>query len=114
MWCRRHEDVKECRMSPVAVFASFTPADGKEQDVLGVLERMVEHTRQEPGNDLYSLYRADGEDGTTFHIFERYRDQDALDAHRSADYYKDYRATIPSLLAQPIGVLVLAEVDVQQ
>lgn len=96
--------------TPAVVFASFTPLEGKEDEALAVLEAMVVETRNEPGNQVYNLFRADGET-TSFHIFERYRDQEALEAHRASDHYKNYRATIPDLLAEPIGVLILSEVD---
>jgi len=96
---------------PVLVFATFRPLEGKEQEVLDVLAPMLVHTRLEPGNEVYDLYRSEG-DGVAFHLFERYTDAGALEAHRASEHYKTYRAAIPALLAEPIGVVVLNEVDV--
>jgi len=48
----------------------------------------------------------------SFHFFEIYQDQAALEAHRTTDHYKAYRAAIPNHLAEPIGVKVLAGLDV--
>lgn len=96
---------------PVLVFATFHPLEGKEQEVLEILAPMLEHTRLEPGNEVYDLYRSGG-DSPVLHLFERYSDAAALEAHRASDHYKAYRAAIPDLLAEPIGVLVLNEVDV--
>lgn len=95
----------------VMVFATFRPQAGREDELLRVLRDMVGETRGEPGNEVYDLY-ASGEDQPVFHFFERYADQAALQAHRDADYYKDYRAKVPDLLRDPIEVVVLREVDV--
>lgn len=96
---------------PVIVFASFYPRPGQADEVREVLDGMIGPTRAEEGNEVYDLYRADGDDGPAFHLFERYTGQDALQAHRDSDHYKAYRAAIGDLLAQPIDVVVLAEVD---
>jgi quinol monooxygenase YgiN len=72
---------------------------------------MVAPTRAEPGNLRYDLYRTNtGAD--SFHFFEIYADQAALDAHRATGHYKAYRASIPDHLAEPIGVKVLSGLDV--
>jgi quinol monooxygenase YgiN len=98
---------------PVLVFATFRPAAGKEQALLDTLAPMLEHTRTEAGNEVYDLYRSEGEGGAAvFHLFERYVDQDALQFHREAEYYLAYRAALGDILASPVEVLVLSEVDV--
>lgn len=95
----------------IIVFASFIPKPGEEDKVEQLLRGMVAPTRAEPGNVLYDLYRTNtGAD--SFHFFEIYQDQAALEAHRTTDHYKAYRAAIPNHLAEPIGVKVLAGLDV--
>jgi quinol monooxygenase YgiN len=96
---------------PVMVFASFVPGEDCAEAVVSILRRMREETRREPGNEAYDLYEAETEGRRSFHLMERYRDQEALDAHRATDHYRAYRAEIPDLLAEPIGVIVLTEVD---
>jgi quinol monooxygenase YgiN len=96
---------------PVIVFASFRPSLGKEDDVEALLSWMVGHTRAEPGCERYDLYRAHGE-GTTFHLFERYRDGAALEAHRESEHYVEYRRKVADLLESPIDVLLLDGVDI--
>lgn len=98
----------------VYVFASFTPADGKKDEVEAVLRGMCAPTRNEPGNEIYDLHvkTAGSEDGDSFHLYERYIDAAALDAHRETEHYKNYRATIMDLLAKPIHVVVMDGVDV--
>ena len=99
--------------APVLVFATFRPAEGREATLLEVLEPMLSNTRLEPGNEVYDLYRSEGEGGAAvYHLFERYTDQDALQAHRDSEYYKAYRARLGDVLASPVEVLVLSEADV--
>lgn len=94
--------------SPVLVLATFRPAEGKEQALLDTLAPMLVNTRLEPGNEVYDLYRSEG----ALHLFERYTDAAALQAHREADYYLAYRAALGDLLASPVEVAVLSGVDV--
>jgi quinol monooxygenase YgiN len=96
---------------PIVVFASFQPLPGKEEDLHALLSWMVEHTRPEPGCDRYDLYR-ERETGQTFHLIERYRDEDALAAHRGADYFLEYRRRVSDLIEGSVGVVVLRGLDV--
>jgi quinol monooxygenase YgiN len=93
------------------VFASFTPREGRADDVAGILRRMRTETRQEPGNEQYDLFQAERDGRATFHLIERYTNEEALQAHRDSAHYQAYRAEIPALLDEPIGVIVLTEVD---
>lgn len=97
---------------PVLVFATFHPQRGKEDELLELLQGMIAQTRKEPGNECYDLY-ASGDGARAFHFFERYRDTEALEAHRAAEYYKAYRARLPELLEQPVEVVVLEVVDAE-
>jgi len=96
---------------PVMIFASFVPGEGHTEAVASILRRMRTETRREAGNEIYDLYEAETDGRTSFHLIERYADQDALEAHRATDHYRTYRTEIPDLLAEPIGVIVLTEVD---
>jgi quinol monooxygenase YgiN len=95
---------------PVSVFASFRPREGSEEALRTLLTWMVERTRAEPGCERYDLYE-ERDGGGVLHLFERYRDQEALEAHRASDHYVEYRGQVADLLAQPIGVVVLDPID---
>jgi len=97
---------------PVIVFASFRPAPGREREVEDLLRWMVGHTRAEPGCERYDLYRRKDADEVSLHLFERYRDDEALQAHRASAHYVEYRAKIADMLASPIDVVVLDGLDV--
>ncbi len=98
--------------SAVSVFASFRPGQGRASDLRSLLTWMVERTRAEPGCERYDLYEQ-GDAGGTLHLFERYRSQEALEAHRATDHYVEYRRQVEDLLEEPIGVIVLDPLDVQ-
>ncbi|WP_206057289.1 putative quinol monooxygenase [Nitratireductor sp. XY-223] len=97
---------------PVMVFASFRPKKGTEKTVEQILRGMVRPTRDEPGNLVYDLYEQTNVGHVAFHLFEKYVDGPALEAHRESDHYKQYRATILKHLDEPISVCVLSAVDV--
>jgi quinol monooxygenase YgiN len=94
----------------VSVFASFRPHPGRAADLRALLTWMVERTRAEPGCERYDLYEERDADGA-LHLFERYRDQEALEAHRATDHYVEYRRQVADMLKDPIGVIVLDPVD---
>jgi quinol monooxygenase YgiN len=96
------------------VFVQFHPKPGSEPAVERILRGMIAPTRQEPGNELYDLYRLPtAAGGTVFALTERYRDQAALEAHRATAHYKDYRAKIMEHLSEPIDVKILEALDAQ-
>jgi quinol monooxygenase YgiN len=94
----------------VSVFASFRPHPGSEAELRSLLEWMIERTRAEPGCERYDLYE-ERDGGGALHLFERYRDQDALEAHRATEHYVEYRRRVADLLRDPIGVVVLDPID---
>jgi len=96
---------------PVLVFATFRPAPGREEALLATLEPMLEHSRREPGNEFFDLYSSEGGQ-PSFHLFERYSNRDAVEAHRASSYYRTYRSKLPALLASPVEVVVLTPKDV--
>ena len=95
----------------VIVFASFHAIPGREGELRDLLTWMVRNTRSEPGCERYDLYRQEGTDGT-FHLFERYQNAEALDEHRAAHYYREYRRRVADLIQGPVGVVLLEPIDV--
>ena len=92
----------------VTVFASFHPTEEAGEAFLELMAMMVENTRQEPGCETYDLY-ADAAGG--YHLFEIYSNDTALQAHRDAAHYKEYRAAVVDMLDGDIGVVVLSAID---
>lgn len=96
----------------VNVIASFYPNSNQEEQVESILKNMVAPTRAESGNVRYDLYTSSNEP-KSFHLIESYSDESALAFHRETAHYKHYRATIASLLAQPVVVLLIEPIDIE-
>ena len=100
-------------MSKIVVLASFYPKNEKNNEVKETILTMINPTRSEEGNEIYSFYEVKNDDGKniSFHLFEVYKDTAALDFHRNTSHYKNYRSKILDLLDRPIEVKVLTSID---
>jgi quinol monooxygenase YgiN len=59
------------------------------QRVAELLASLAQASRQEPGCVHYVPHTVDGEPDTVV-IYEQYRDQKAVDAHRASTHFKDW------------------------
>ena len=100
-------------MSKITVLASFYPKEDKYNQVKEILLSMTNPTRLEEGNEIYNFYEEKNSEDkiNSFHLFEIYKDTEALDFHRNTTHYKNYRSEIINLLNRPIEVKVLSSVD---
>ena len=57
--------------------------------VVEILTALARASRQEPGCVTYIPHHIDGDADTVF-IYEQYRDQQAVDAHRASAHFRDY------------------------
>ncbi len=62
---------------------------GNEDEVIVPLRKLQEETRREPGCIAYFVQRS-RENGRRYLIYEQYKDQAALDAHRASNHFKEY------------------------
>lgn len=81
--------------------AMLTAKKDHEDDVSAILRRLVRDTAREPGAVDYQLHR--GEAGA-FVVYERYRDQGALEAHLKSDHLSSALKKVESLLVKPPGI----------
>lgn len=100
------------RMPIVAIHAVITPKPEHEGDVLSEMLGMVQGSRQEPGCLRYDLLRQDDAGTLRLHVLERYRDMDAVQAHRDSAHYVAYRAKAADWFQVPPVVTLLEEIDV--
>ena len=100
-------------MPKIIVFASFYPKKNKKNEVKKIILSMINPTRSEKGNEIYNFYEKKNKDDKdiSFHLFEVYKDDDALDFHRKTSHYKNYRSKIIDLLKLPIDVKILNSID---
>lgn len=71
----------------MVINARWTVRAGCEDAVATALSELAEVTRAEPGCLYYVPYRSPDEP-SVFRIFEVYRDDAALHAHRQSDHFK--------------------------
>jgi (4S)-4-hydroxy-5-phosphonooxypentane-2,3-dione isomerase len=62
---------------------------GHEADVAALFEKLTEQSRKEPGCAMYQVHRHKTEP-RRFFIYEQYRDDAALEAHRTAPYFLQF------------------------
>ena len=60
-----------------------------EDEVAGVFGKLQTASRQEPGCLMYIVHRH-RTDATRFFIYEQYRDEAALEAHRESAHFQQY------------------------
>jgi len=59
---------------------------GREGEVTALMQKLTEHSRKEPGCAMYQVHRHKT-DPRRFFIYEQYKDDAALEAHRSAPHF---------------------------
>ncbi|MBI9107047.1 MAG: antibiotic biosynthesis monooxygenase [Spirochaetales bacterium] len=57
-------------------------------------------TRKEPGNLRFDLSRSDDEDALFF-LYEVYKDEAAVNAHKQTAHYAKWRETVADWMAKP-------------
>jgi len=62
---------------------------GHEDEVLVPFRKLQDETRREPGCIMYLVQRS-RDDSRRYLIYEQYKDQAALDAHRASPHFKEY------------------------
>ena len=94
----------------VFLIAWLKPKPGREDELAQLLEGMCAPSRAEEGCVFYNLFQSADEEGV-FHFIECWKTQAALDAHREEEHYKEFRARLPDLIAEPVGVKFLNAID---
>lgn len=67
------------------LYAEFTAKPGSEDRVARMIADLATLVRDEPGNIEFAPYRRE-DNPARFFVYEVYRDEDAFQAHISADY----------------------------
>jgi quinol monooxygenase YgiN len=80
-------------MSPIAFMIHITMKPDRADEFLKVAEEDARQSALEPGNLRFEIYRQD-EDPLKLVVFEMYRDQAALEAHRATPYVAAWRQAV--------------------
>lgn len=83
---------------------------GHEAEVAALFEKLTEQSRKEPGCAMYQVHRHKT-DPRRFFIYEQYKDDAALEAHRTAPHFLQHaKKDLPKIadrveghLFEPLG-----------
>lgn len=73
----------------VVLAVTWIAKAGHETEVAGIFGKLQTASRQEPGCLMYVVHRHQT-DSTRFFIYEQYRDDAALEAHRKSAHFQEY------------------------
>ena len=83
----------------IGIVATLKIQDGKADEFEAVFAELSAKVRaNEPGNLMYQLTRSRTEAGT-YKVLELYKDEAALNAHRTADHFRELGAKMGACLA---------------
>jgi quinol monooxygenase YgiN len=71
----------------ITVFAKWRVKEGQLNAVLNLLAEVVQKSTAEEGNLLYNIHQSQS-DVNTLILFERYKDEAALAAHRDSEHFQ--------------------------
>ncbi|OUM43996.1 putative quinol monooxygenase [Arthrobacter sedimenti] len=81
----------------VALYAEFTAKEGKADEVEALLLDLTTKVRAEPGNIVFDPHRRQ-EAPDDFFVYEIYRDDQAFQAHITADYGRVFNEALTDLI----------------
>lgn len=91
-------------MAGVAVFSKLTARPGRADDLAALLAGLVNRASSEPGTVVYALH-GDRAQPEVFWLYELYRDDDALGAHRDGDAVRWVMPQLGDHLAGPPEII---------
>ena len=94
----------------VFIFASLRCLPEHSQALRDAMRGMQRDSLAEAGCEVYQVLQEEGA-ADVLHVFERYRDMAAVEAHRASTHYQAYRAWVADKLAAPVEVKLLHALD---
>ncbi|MBZ5586845.1 MAG: antibiotic biosynthesis monooxygenase [Acidobacteriia bacterium] len=94
----------------LTVFAEFRAKPGNEQELGGLLRRLIEPTRQERGCLQYELHVDDEQPGH-FLFYETWTSMAELEAHAASPHFTDFQTRSAHLLAEPLRIVFASRVS---
>ena len=92
----------------IGIVATLKIKEGSGSDFEAVATELVEKVNEnEEGVVYYDLYK---QDETTYVFLERYKDQEAQDAHGKTDYFRELGAKMGAFMAGAPDIKVLQSV----
>ena len=89
----------------IVLVVTWVAKAGRETEVAALFAKLTEESRKEPGCVMYQVHRHRTEP-RRFLIYEQYRDDAAIEAHRSAPHFLQYaRKDLPKIADRTEGNL---------
>ena len=89
----------------VVLVVTWMAKMGRETEVAALFSKLTEESRKEPGCLMYQVHRHKTEP-RRFLIYEQYKDDTALEAHRAAPHFLQFaRKDLPRLADRVEGQL---------
>ena len=89
----------------VVLAVTWIAKNGREAEVAALFSKLTEESRKEPGCAMYLVHRHRTEP-RRFFIYEQYKDETALEAHRSAPHFLQYaKKELPKIADRVEGQL---------
>ena len=85
-------------MSKVSMMGTITCQDGKADEMAAVLATMVEAARDEPGVEIYSYHRGEGD---SFSFFALMADEQSMQNHGQSEAMQAAMQAFGPLMAEP-------------
>lgn len=85
-------------MNKVTMVGTFTCQDGKADEMEAVLGSMVQAARDEPGVEIYSYHRGQGNE---FWFFALMADEQSMNDHGRSDAMQSAMSAFGPLVAEP-------------
>ena len=82
------------------VLATLTAPDGRRDELLAAIQALQTAANDEPGTILFAINEHRDELGT-FSVFERYRDDAAVEQHRFSPAMAAFRQALTALDVRP-------------
>jgi (4S)-4-hydroxy-5-phosphonooxypentane-2,3-dione isomerase len=73
----------------IVLAVTWMAKTGRETEVAGILSKLTDESRKEPGCLMYQAHRHKTEP-RRFFIYEQYQDDAAMEAHRAAPHFLQY------------------------
>src|SRR5450759_3017756 len=89
------------------IVAKLTVKAEKVKAFTDAAKEIIEKSNKEAGCKSYQLYQ-DPYDNTKFVFVEEYKNQAAVDAHFSSDYFKAFGPKISDLVAEPAKIKIIS------
>ena len=90
----------------VVLAVTWMAKTGRESEVVAVFEKLTAESRKEPGCLMYQVHKHKT-DPRRFFIYEQYKDDAALEAHRTSPHFLQFaKKDLPKLGARTTGITV--------